>query len=77
MRRGGRGLALGSVLGIALLAGAWPSPTWAQARPEGEMRWALYVTVPPVWLDPAEVVVEIEDDVVRDVEWRVGRSRAR
>jgi peptide/nickel transport system substrate-binding protein len=28
----------------------------AQAKPEGEMRWALYVTVPPTWLDPAEVV---------------------
>ena len=56
MRRGGRGLALGCVLGIALLAGAVAAPARAQAKPEGEMRWALYVTVPPAWFDPAEVV---------------------
>jgi len=28
----------------------------AQQKPEGEMRWALYVTVPPAWLDPGEVM---------------------
>ena len=28
----------------------------AQTKPEGEMRWALYVTLAPVWYDPAEVV---------------------
>jgi peptide/nickel transport system substrate-binding protein len=28
----------------------------AQAKPEGEMRWALYVTLAPAWYDPAEVV---------------------
>ena len=28
----------------------------AQAKPEGEMRWALYVTVAPAWLDPGEVL---------------------
>jgi peptide/nickel transport system substrate-binding protein len=27
----------------------------AQTKPEGEMRWALYVTVAPAWLDPGEV----------------------
>src|SRR4249920_1883259 len=34
------------------------NPAWAQAqpKPEGEMRWALYVTLSPVWFDPAEVV---------------------
>ena len=26
----------------------------AQTKPEGEMRFALYVTVPPAWLDPGE-----------------------
>jgi ABC-type transport system substrate-binding protein len=26
----------------------------AQTKPEGEMRFAAYVTVPPAWLDPAE-----------------------
>ena len=28
----------------------------AQTKPEGEMRWALYITIAPAWLDPAEVV---------------------
>ena len=28
----------------------------SQPKPEGEMRWALYVTLAPVWFDPAEVV---------------------
>jgi hypothetical protein len=27
----------------------------AQTKPEGEMRWALYVTLSPVWFDPGEV----------------------
>jgi peptide/nickel transport system substrate-binding protein len=31
----------------------------AQARPEGEMRWALYVTVSPSWFDPGEVVGQL------------------
>ena len=30
------------------------SGTAAQTKPEGEMRFALYVTVPPAWLDPGE-----------------------
>src|SRR5262245_58811671 len=29
----------------------------AAAPPAGAMRWALYVTFPPAWLDPAEVAV--------------------
>jgi peptide/nickel transport system substrate-binding protein len=29
---------------------------WSQAKPDGEMRWALYVTLAPVWFDPGEVV---------------------
>jgi peptide/nickel transport system substrate-binding protein len=28
----------------------------AQGKPQGEMRWALYVTLPSAWFDPAEVV---------------------
>jgi peptide/nickel transport system substrate-binding protein len=31
------------------------SPAAGQTKPEGEMRWALYVTLPPVWFDPGEV----------------------
>src|SRR5262245_421163 len=44
-----------ALLGAALLTGA-PGPAHAQAKPEGEMRWALYVTVAPAWLDPGEVL---------------------
>jgi peptide/nickel transport system substrate-binding protein len=32
------------------------NPAPAQPKPEGEMRWALYVTLPPAWFDPGEVV---------------------
>ena len=34
---------------------AEPSP----AKPEGEMRWAIYVTLAPQWFDPAEVQGQI------------------
>src|SRR5881396_1886644 len=37
-------------------ATAQPKPA---AKPEGEMRWALYVTLSPVWFDPAEVMGQI------------------
>ena len=54
--RARRSLTLGGVLLLcALLAGARPDEVAAQAKPEGEMRWALYVTLSPVWFDPAEV----------------------
>ena len=53
---GRRRLALGcaGLLGV-LLVGGLPRPASAQAKPEGEMRWALYVTLSPVWFDPGEV----------------------
>jgi peptide/nickel transport system substrate-binding protein len=36
---------------------AWPARDLAAAyKPEGEMRWALYVTLSPSWFDPGEVV---------------------
>ena len=45
------------VLVAALLTGGPGAPVQAQApKPEGEMRWALYVTLSPLWFDPAEVV---------------------
>jgi peptide/nickel transport system substrate-binding protein len=47
-------LALASLFLTATLAA--PPPARAQAKPEGEMRWALYVSLVPAWLDPAEVV---------------------
>src|ERR1051326_1118234 len=49
-RRFARALAI-----CAALAGGCTAAA-AQARPQGEMRWALYVTLPPAWFDPAEVV---------------------
>jgi peptide/nickel transport system substrate-binding protein len=44
------------VLVAVLLLTAGLAPAAAQAKPEGEMRWALYVTLAPAWFDPAEVV---------------------
>ena len=42
-----------------LAAGGLFEGAHAQPKPEGEMRWALYVTLSPVWFDPAEVVGQI------------------
>jgi peptide/nickel transport system substrate-binding protein len=36
-----------------------PIQTQAQTKPEGEMRYALYVTLAPAWLDPGESVVGV------------------
>jgi peptide/nickel transport system substrate-binding protein len=41
-------------LSLALLAGA-AAPACAQAKPEGEMRIAMYVTISPTWFDPGDV----------------------
>ena len=50
-------LALTSVgLALLLLSVCLFGNATAQAKPEGEMRWALYVTLSPVWFDPGEVV---------------------
>ena len=47
-------------LGVALLVGAGlVDDAAAQAKPEGEMRWALYVTLAPVWFDPGESVIGV------------------
>ena len=43
------------VASVIVLAGATGRLAHAQHKPEGEMRWALYVTFPPTWLDPGEV----------------------
>jgi peptide/nickel transport system substrate-binding protein len=52
--------ALGCVaLVFVLLAGGLVDRSAAQAKPEGEMRWALYVTLSPVWFDPGEVVGQL------------------
>ena len=44
------------LLVCAALGAALADRADAQAKPEGEMRWALYVTVAPAWLDPGEVM---------------------
>ena len=50
-----------SRLALALLVLAvsiWPAaaaPAAAQTRPEGEMRFAFYVTISPTWFDPGDV----------------------
>jgi peptide/nickel transport system substrate-binding protein len=56
MRRA-RSVACGLVLLLlgAALTGSSGSAS-AQAKPDGEMRWALYVTLAPAWFDPAEVI---------------------
>ncbi len=38
----------------AILAIAAALPASAQTKPEGELRWALYVTIAPAWFDPGE-----------------------
>ena len=54
---GKRNVALGCVLAVILVVGGGLfEPVAAQPKPEGEMRWALYVTLSPVWFDPGEVV---------------------
>ena len=49
-------LAIAAVV-AALLAGPAAAQTGAPGKPEGEMRWALYVTLAPAWFDPGEVTV--------------------
>jgi peptide/nickel transport system substrate-binding protein len=51
-----RTLALAAVL--ALLASI-ATDADAQAKPEGEMRWALYITISPNYFDPGEVVGQL------------------
>jgi len=41
---------------VSLLVAGLVTDAGAQAKPEGEMRWALYVTIAPAWFDPAEVI---------------------
>jgi peptide/nickel transport system substrate-binding protein len=52
---GRRRFALG-LLCAALLTAGFSESTAAQDKPEGEMRWALYLTLSPIWFDPGEVV---------------------
>src|SRR4030081_1786352 len=55
-----RRLAIGGLaLVFVFLADGLLAQSAAQNKPEGEMRWALYVTLSPVWFDPGEVVGQL------------------
>ena len=54
MTRSRLALGLLLVLAVSLCPGAAP-PAAAQTRPEGEMRFAFYVTISPAWFDPGDV----------------------
>ena len=43
------------LIAIGLVGNAWGQPKAAPVKPEGEMRWALYVTLAPGWFDPGEL----------------------
>ena len=47
-----RNLALGCIALVVILLAGGLDRAAAQNKPEGEMRWALYVTLSPVWFDP-------------------------
>jgi peptide/nickel transport system substrate-binding protein len=51
-----RSLTLGCLL---LLCAGLLETTAAQGKPEGEMRWAMYVTLAPAWFDPGESVIGV------------------
>src|SRR5215467_3915092 len=51
--------AAAGLLSVLLLCGSFPERALAQPKPEGEMRWAIYVTLAPHWFDPAEVQGQI------------------
>ena len=51
-----RSLTLGCLL---LLCTGLFDTTAAQGKPEGEMRWAMYVTLAPAWFDPGESVIGV------------------
>ncbi len=49
-----RKIAAAALLSCAVTVG--PGGTAAQAEPKGEIRYAVYVTISPAWLDPGETV---------------------
>jgi hypothetical protein len=42
------------LLVITVLTLGWAQAVGAQAKPSGELVWALHVTISPSWFDPAE-----------------------
>src|SRR6184192_4767962 len=51
-------LAVAALACAVLVSGRFDEAA-SQPKPEGEMRWALYVTLSPVWFDPGEVVGQL------------------
>jgi peptide/nickel transport system substrate-binding protein len=51
-------IAVAALFCVLVLAGC-PVDASAQVKPEGEMRWALYITVSPNYFDPGEVVGQL------------------
>ena len=56
--------AIAVLIAVSFAGDAWAQPKPAPgarpeatppAKPEGEMRWALYVTLAPAWFDPGEL----------------------
>src|SRR5262249_5705713 len=47
-------LSIATWLCVLLAGDVWAEPA-AAYKPEGEMRFALYVTISPAWFDPAQV----------------------
>src|SRR6185369_5973844 len=50
-----RGVAI-ALIALSLLGGGLMDEAAGQGKPEGEVRWALYLTISPQWFDPGEVV---------------------
>ena len=50
-----RSMVLGLVLALLLSRLLEVPAAEAQAKPDGEMRFAMYVTISPTWFDPADV----------------------
>jgi peptide/nickel transport system substrate-binding protein len=47
--------AIAALIALGLVSNAWAQSKAVPVKPEGEMRWALYVTLAPGWFDPGEV----------------------
>ena len=39
---------------LAMLLAGLPAQAAEPVKPAGEMNYALYVTIPPAWMDPGE-----------------------
>src|SRR4030095_1113433 len=48
-------LMIPALIVVALAGATAAQPRPAAEKPDGEMRWALYVTLAPAWFDPGEV----------------------